>query len=143
VGEYAYVTSYEILKYDDHYIELVEKFPCADKAELHKREGEVIRANPCVNKCIPGRTRAEYHKEYYVGAVKDKKKARYQDNADKIKADMRQYYQDNIEKIKARDSEKHTCPCGGKYRRSDKSKHFRTAKHKKYEYDNQAQINAA
>ena len=35
----CYVTSFEILKYDDYYIELLELYPCNLKAELHKREG--------------------------------------------------------------------------------------------------------
>ena len=32
--EHRYVTSCEIIKYDDHYIELLEKFPCSSKNEL-------------------------------------------------------------------------------------------------------------
>jgi len=36
-------TSYEVLKHDDAYIELLEEFPCANKAQLCKREGELIR----------------------------------------------------------------------------------------------------
>jgi hypothetical protein len=47
-------------------LELYERFPCNDRAELCKREGEVIREIGTINKQIAGRTRQE----------------RYQDNRD-------------------------------------------------------------
>ena len=47
----------------DWYIELYEKYPCNDRQELHKREGQVIREIGTINKCITGRTDAEYRKE--------------------------------------------------------------------------------
>jgi len=34
----GYMTSFEILKYDDVYIELLELFPCKSKEELNKKE---------------------------------------------------------------------------------------------------------
>jgi hypothetical protein len=57
-------------------IELIELFPCNSREELNKKEGEHIRSNICVNKCIPNRTIKElyianrpyrllYQKEYY------------------------------------------------------------------------------
>jgi len=49
--------SYDILKYDDAYIELVEEFPCQTKEQLHKREGEIIRSDSnSINRCIAGRS---------------------------------------------------------------------------------------
>ena len=45
---------------------LVEKCPCDDKSELHKRERFYIESNECINLIIPGRTTKEYraaHKE--------------------------------------------------------------------------------
>ena len=36
-GKSNYVTSYEIMKYDDYYIELIEKYPCKDKMELERK----------------------------------------------------------------------------------------------------------
>ena len=42
-GNYHYVTSFEIVKYDDAYIELVEDYPCNTRAELARREGQVMR----------------------------------------------------------------------------------------------------
>jgi len=64
-GKYGYTTSYEIIKYDDAYIELYENYACNSKEELSKREGELMRKTKnLVNKCIPGRTKKEYGKEY-------------------------------------------------------------------------------
>ena len=61
-----YVTSFEILKFDDAKIELIEEFPCDDIQELRRREGEIIRQTEnCVNKHIAGRTRQECMTEYY------------------------------------------------------------------------------
>lgn len=61
---YHYVSSFEIIKYDDAYIELVETYPCDTLDELRKREGEIIRANKCVNKKNEGRDVKEAQKEY-------------------------------------------------------------------------------
>ena len=36
---------------------LVEKWPCDDKSELHRRERFYIESNECVNLFIPGRTK--------------------------------------------------------------------------------------
>lgn len=55
-----YMSSYEIIKYDDCYIELLELCPCSSVQELRKKEGELIRVNNCVNKYIAGRTQKEW-----------------------------------------------------------------------------------
>ena len=57
------ITSLNITKFDDWYIELIEYFPCTSREELHKREGELIREMNCVNKVIAGRTQKEYRKD--------------------------------------------------------------------------------
>ena len=53
-----YRTSFEIVKYDDCYIELLEEFSCENKNQLQKREGELIRESKSdvVNIVIPLRT---------------------------------------------------------------------------------------
>ena len=83
-GKGNYVSSFEILKYDDCYIELLQEYPCRNKHLLNRKEGEFIRKMKCVNKNIAGRTRTEYS----------------QDNKDKITEKTKQYRQDNKEKIK-------------------------------------------
>jgi len=62
-GAKYYLSSFEILQYEDAYIELLEEYPCENRMVLHKREGELIRENNCVNKCIAGRTKKEYQDE--------------------------------------------------------------------------------
>jgi hypothetical protein len=63
-------TSKEILQNDDCYIELVEDFPCESKAQLHRREGEIIREHKeqgfgVLNNRIAGRGKNEYMREVY------------------------------------------------------------------------------
>lgn len=78
-----YLSSYEILKYEDAYIELLEEFPCTSKAELEKREGELIKLHRpnCVNLNIAGRTKAQYYQDNrarilaLIGTRKEKKAA--------------------------------------------------------------------
>jgi len=74
-----YISSFEISKNDDCYIEILENFKCETKNELTKREGELIRQfkNDIVNLHIPNRTQEEY----------------YNDNLDKIKAYDKEYNQ--------------------------------------------------
>ncbi len=100
------------------YIELYESYPCNNKQELDKREGEVQRKFKddenynLLNKCIAGRTQQEYYSdtiEYqrernkkYKLENADKIKERYHNNIEKIKEQSRQYYLKNAEKIKER-----------------------------------------
>ena len=59
-GKYHYVSSFELIKYDDVYIELIELFPCSSKMELNRREGQLIRSMDCLNRRIAGRTDKEW-----------------------------------------------------------------------------------
>ena len=111
-GKHHYITSYELIKYDDVYIELLELCPCSNKMELCRREGQLQREMDCVNKGIAGRTRKEYR----------------DDNKEKIK----EYVEANKEKINEMRKEKFTCECGGKYIYANKSHHFKTKKHLKF-----------
>ena len=121
------VTSFEIIKFGDAYIELLEEFPCETKNQLCKREGELIRENNCVNKNIAGRTRAEYRDDN-----KDKnnenQKLYYQDNKDKYNEYNKQYRELHQDKI----NEKFVCECGGKYNNNHKAEHLKTKKHLKF-----------
>jgi hypothetical protein len=58
--------SFAVLKFPGAYIELVEAFPCANKAELERREGEFIRQMHCVNTNVAGRTQKEYNDDHRV-----------------------------------------------------------------------------
>ena len=46
---YGYVSSFEIVKFDDAKIILVENYPCNTVYELQAREQYYIDNNPCVN----------------------------------------------------------------------------------------------
>ena len=74
-----------IFEAGDPYIELIENYPCNDKGELNRREGQFIRKNVdiCCNKCVAGRSEKEYRT----------------DNKDKIKVEKAEYYQDNKDRI--------------------------------------------
>jgi len=132
----ARYSSFKLIEQPDHYIELVEMYACNNKAELHRREGQIIRANPCVNKRIEGRTDAEYQKQYYqlnAEKIKQKVKQYRQDNTEHVKQRDKQYRQLNAEKIKARKNQKHTCDCGGKYTQGSKARHLKSKKHQEFE----------
>ena len=99
----GYVSSYEIIQYDDSYIELIEQYPCKNRSELLKREGEIIRnSDDVVNKMIPGRTKKEYYNDN-----KDKKQQYYNDNKEKILLKAKDYYIINKDKILKREMNKY------------------------------------
>jgi len=81
-------------KYDDVRIELIEEYPCKNRMELNKQEGEHIRNNDCINRCIAGRTPEEYQKEN-----KEKRKEYYENNKEQIFEKRKEYRQNNKEKI--------------------------------------------
>lgn len=51
-GKCHYLTSYEVVKCGNTYIELLEIYPCNTKHQLQAREGYWIRKTKCVNKNI-------------------------------------------------------------------------------------------
>jgi hypothetical protein len=88
VGKQPYECSaFKLTKFDDCYIELVEDYPCENKQQLLRREGELIRSMPCVNKLIAGRTQKEYQKEYNIKNQEYKKDMARQ-QYEKNKADI-------------------------------------------------------
>ena len=101
-------------KYNDVRIELIECFSCDNKEELTKKEGEYIRNNDCVNKCIAGRTDKEYKKEYYE---------------EKYKFQKQKYYQENKEKIKEYRSKNFTCECGRTITLAHTARHKKSKAH--------------
>ena len=134
VGKFNYVSSFKLLVYDDAYIELLEAYPCNSKAELEKREGQLIRELNCINKIIPGRTKKQYRidnkdklKRYRLDN-KDKIKQYRIDNKDKILVNHKQWRLANKDKI----NKKYICKCSGKYSYMNKSRHIKTAKHRAY-----------
>jgi iron only hydrogenase large subunit-like protein len=111
-------------KYDDVRIELIECVPCDNKEQLNKKEGEFIRNNNCVNKCIAGRTGKEYREDN-----KEKRKEWLEDNKEHIKEQTKQYRDNNKDKIKEYRQKKITCDCGRTFRFDDKARHERSKFH--------------
>ena len=152
----GYITSFEILKYPDHYIELLRAVPCTTKEELHKLEGDEIRATACVNKFIPGRTKQQYYEEHKEHldqyrkqwhednkeSVAEYQVAYHQKNIVKAKADRKEHYQKNKEAAKERAKKNYQdkkdireCPCGASYNHGDNTrtkKHIASKRHQKY-----------
>lgn len=158
-----YTSSYEIIKYGDSYIELVEVFPCSNKMELCKREGQFIRTTEnTTNRRIEGRTKQEYrtdnadtikerdtqYQQNNKETIKDKKKQYQQNNVVKIREYLKQYRQGSKRKIileqqkqwdydnkekRETRKEKHSCYCGGKYTAQHRTYHFKTLKHTQYQ----------
>lgn len=94
-----YITSYEILQYEDVYIELLESFPCNSKNELERKEGECIRNEPkCINKIIAGRNKKEYYGDN-INHILENKKEYYKNNRNNILEQQKQYYVENIDHI--------------------------------------------
>ena len=102
-NKYHYITSFEIFKNGNYFIELICNAVCTSKKELNAIEGVYIRDLECVNRFIPGRTKKEQQKKYRA------------DNAEKNKQ-----YKNN------------KCECGGKYTFENKVRHCKTNKHQKY-----------
>ena len=157
----SYTTSYEIIKYEDAYIELLEKYPCDDKMELNKKEGEYIRNMECINKRIEGRTKKEYMKEYgkeyreqNKEQIKEYGKEYREEHKEQTKEYDKQYYEEhkeqrkeyreqNKENIKEKGKEyyqknkeqrqqKIKCVCGKEFRRDNKRRHEKTMTHINY-----------
>ena len=121
-------------------IYLVELYPCETKEELLSREGYYIKNNMCVNKYVAGNQLAVGIKEYhqiYRDQHKDKNieysKIYRENNKQKLKDKRTIYVAKNIDKIKEHKQTKNVCNCGGKYTNSDRSKHFKTKIHIKWQ----------
>jgi len=62
-GHSSYVSSFEIIKGNHYYINLLQLCSCSCKDELLKCEREWINKTKCVNKNIPLRSSAEYYQD--------------------------------------------------------------------------------
>ena len=86
--------------WDDWYIELYEVFPCENKQELNKREGEIIREIGTLNGQIAGRTPMEWRKENWIEnkeVLSAKGKEQHQKHREERLEVSRQYNIDNNE----------------------------------------------
>ena len=140
-------SSFEIMKYDDCYIEKIEDYKCETQRHLKIREGVIQKdhINDIVNTTISGRTIAQYkidnkdklrqyRKNYnqktyekrklYNKKIKSKRDKFYIDNKQTLKDKSKQYYHEN-KKVSI-------CVCGGKITNLQPKQHLKTTKHKRY-----------
>jgi hypothetical protein len=82
---------FDLYGVDNANIELVEAYPCENRAELEAREGFYIRNNNCINRNITGRT---------VEEKKEMAKKRREARIDDARACCKKYKSENREKIK-------------------------------------------
>ena len=121
-------------------IYLVELYPCETKEELFAREGYYIKNNKCINRYVAGNQLAVGIKEYhqiYRNQHKDENieysKIYRENNKQKLKDKRTIYVAKNIDRIKEYKQTKNVCNCGGQYTNSDRSKHYKTKMHIKWQ----------
>ena len=124
-GKVKHITSFDVLKDEKVYIELVEEYEQLTRSDLFKHEGEYIKKLECVNKVVAGRTMKEYnednhekiqnlHHEYYM-KTRDKRREKYKENLPvKPRTDL---------------GEKITCECGATYLAKNKDRHINSMAH--------------
>ena len=127
-GKYHYVTSFDILKYGNCYIESYCETGAYNKSDAQWFEGQVIRAETCINKNVPSRTTQESSKQYRENnkdKIKKSSKQYYENNKDKIK----EYRKNNKDKIKQYNKIKMNCECGAVITYYKRTHHYKTKKH--------------
>ena len=112
----------------------VEKYPCQDKNEAHKREEEIrIDRKTKLNsrKAFVGKTKEEYDKIYYEenkNKIKEQCKNYYEENKKQILEYQKQYNEKNKEYYKEQkkqwDNKEFTCKCGWIGTNNNKRYHF-------------------
>jgi len=145
-GECGYVSSFELIKYDDCEIVLIKNFPCRNKFELERFEGNIILKfwEKCFNIHVPGRTKEEqkqhkkeydelhkedltqYHKKYYELHKEDIHR-RHKEYRELHKEDLTRRQKKYDKKHK---SKSFLCECGRIITVGAKPRHLRTEIHK-------------
>ena len=117
-------------------IRLIENFPCNNKEELLKKEGEKQREykDKILNVCIAGRTDKEY-REDNKDKIKEKKKEYHQENKDEINKKRRKHRKENKDEInkilREKKMERINCGiCQKEMRKDSLNSHIKTI-HKK------------
>lgn len=118
-------SSFNILKYTDAYIELLELYSCDSKKDLLRREGEHIRNTPnCINPSIAGRTIKEWRTDNKERLREYDKEYRKNVSPEKLKQWRQNYYRNNIDAIKQKRAVLTACPdCGKEIRTISLKKH--------------------
>jgi methionine synthase I (cobalamin-dependent) len=145
-GKYHYTSSFDILKFGDCDILLIENYPCESRDELHAREGHYIKSMKCANKRVAGRSKKTYyedkkdelslaHRKYYdknKECLKKRQNEYYNDNKPDQLQRMKKYYSENKANILERNKQAIQCECGKTYLYNHKSRHTKTKFHQKF-----------
>ena len=100
-----YMSSFEIIKHDDAYIELIENYPCETIEELRIREGDIMKEyENCVNKLVAGRTHKQFLEEQKEH-IKEQRKEYRDQHKEHIKEYNKEYRQQNKEHINEREKQ--------------------------------------
>jgi len=86
------------LGFDKFSISLVENYPCTNKSELLRREGELIREHGTLNSKIEGRTRDEWNKDKNYNKPEYDKTYR-NIHKEKLVEKAKEYYQKNKDRF--------------------------------------------
>lgn len=139
-GNFSYLTAFELMKYDDVYIELIRICPCETKEELNRIEGEEIKKHNCVNKRVEGRTIQEWkedtkeQRQKYLDDTKEQRKIRDKIYHEKNKLHRnkkcQEYYINNKQNVLEKSKEHY-----------EKNKELVISKVKQYYSDNKDKIN--
>jgi len=129
--------------FESFYIELYEDYPCDNKEQLNRREGQIIRELGTLNSRIEGRTLQEYRednkdnknkymREYHYKHQERRNKYNkeyHEKNKDRYKEKGKEYREKNAEKIKEKKQLTFVCECGCSLTIEAKYRHIKTKKH--------------
>ncbi len=124
-----FTASFDIMKFEDAKIILVENVKCNNKEELLMKERKYIENNKCCNKISPIRTKEEKHKymkqydENRKESQKEYHKNYYQENIDK----MHEYDENRKEKrsIEGKQNRIKCIECNKELRKDSMKRHFK------------------
>ena len=131
-NQYKYQFIRENGGWDNFTLKKIKTVHYDDKTELLNKERQwVERLGATLNKEIPSRTYKEWYNANKDTVLEQQKQYR-ETHKEAIRARDKQYYADNKVAILAKKSEKHDCPCGGRYTHCQKARHLKTEKHQTY-----------
>jgi hypothetical protein len=126
--------SHQILELGDAYIELIEDYPCENKKQLERREGQLQRENKSmvVNKQTAGQTEEELKEKK---AIADKEYAEsHKDKYNEIKRRYAEAHPERVIEAKEKYAEKMKelmrCECGMFISKRQYKKHLESIYHK-------------
>lgn len=88
------LSSSQVIQGGDYQIELIEDFPCENRKQLTAREGFHVRNNDCVN------IHLKIHPDNLYNHIRERQKARYEEDPEKYRQQVREWRMKNPEKVK-------------------------------------------